>query len=407
MIKQFRVQNYKALRDVTLDLTPIHVLIGPNDSGKTSILEAIAALCRSVDQPLAKAFLGKWEGADLIWGKNEHLRVIMNAKFEHPASKELTYTIEFSFSLGGNKVNSKSEILRSMTGEVSMPPIHTTQPTGDTSAVRYYSKSNRIQKHARVMKFGTRDDAAAVIHDSFSGVHYYRFDARLLSLPVAPDSSRRFMMESSGFGLALCLDDILGFDRDLFMRLENRFKGLFPHIKSIKLMPEPAFKAPVDDPCMIPMLGRADGKGLYFEFKTGGQLVSAAQVSDGVLLVLAYLTILHLPQPPRVVLVEEPENGIHPARLKDILGILRNLIEEQTHTQVVLATHSPYVVDLFKPEEVTLCMKEADGSVSVHRLSESEKVREQTKVFTLGEIWTAEGDEALAGREIKQEEINQ
>jgi AAA15 family ATPase/GTPase len=40
MITRFRVRNYKALRDVTLDLTPIHVLIGPNDSGKTSILEA-------------------------------------------------------------------------------------------------------------------------------------------------------------------------------------------------------------------------------------------------------------------------------------------------------------------------------------------------------------------------------
>ena len=52
MITQFHVKNYKALRDVTLPLTQIHVLIGPNDSGKTSILEAIAALCRSVDFPL-------------------------------------------------------------------------------------------------------------------------------------------------------------------------------------------------------------------------------------------------------------------------------------------------------------------------------------------------------------------
>ena len=43
MITRFRVQNYKALRDVTLDLTPMHVLIGPNDSGKTSVLEALAA----------------------------------------------------------------------------------------------------------------------------------------------------------------------------------------------------------------------------------------------------------------------------------------------------------------------------------------------------------------------------
>src|SRR5437016_3939893 len=67
MITQFRIQNYKALRDVTLDLTPIHVLIGPNDSGKTSILEAIAAMCRSVDHILGEAFAGSWDGHQLVW----------------------------------------------------------------------------------------------------------------------------------------------------------------------------------------------------------------------------------------------------------------------------------------------------------------------------------------------------
>src|SRR6266436_6087291 len=78
MITRFQVQNYKALRDVTLDLTPIHVLIGPNDSGKTSILEAIAALCRSVDHPLAHAFTGTWEGRQLVW-MNKRERISMAA----------------------------------------------------------------------------------------------------------------------------------------------------------------------------------------------------------------------------------------------------------------------------------------------------------------------------------------
>ena len=66
MITRFHVQNYKALRDVTLDLTPMHVLIGPNDAGKTSILEAITALCRSVDYPLNQAFTGSWQDSDLV-----------------------------------------------------------------------------------------------------------------------------------------------------------------------------------------------------------------------------------------------------------------------------------------------------------------------------------------------------
>ena len=75
MITRFQVQNYKALRDVTLELTPLHVLIGPNDSGKTSILEAIAALCRSVDHPLEEAFMRDWNGSELVWKNTPDLPI--------------------------------------------------------------------------------------------------------------------------------------------------------------------------------------------------------------------------------------------------------------------------------------------------------------------------------------------
>jgi predicted ATPase len=137
---------------------------------------------------------------------------------------------------------------------------------------------------------------------------------------------------------------------------------------------------------------------LYFKLRDTDQWVPASQVSDGVLLVLAYLAILYLPleKRPRVLLVEEPENGVHPKRLREVLGILRELIHEQSHTQVVLTTHSPYALDLFSPEEVTLCTMQDNGEVKTTRLSERPIVTSQTDVFTLGEIWTAEGDDAIA-----------
>jgi AAA15 family ATPase/GTPase len=47
MIEYFSVNNYKCLVDVGLPLTPIHVIIGQNDSGKTSLLEAMLALSRT------------------------------------------------------------------------------------------------------------------------------------------------------------------------------------------------------------------------------------------------------------------------------------------------------------------------------------------------------------------------
>jgi predicted ATPase len=210
-------------------------------------------------------------------------------------------------------------------------------------------------------------------------------------------------MESNGFGLALCLDEILNFDRKRFDQLEKRFTEIFPHIESIVLQQEKAYRAPVDNPDRVTTFDRADGKGLYFRMKDSGQLVPASQASDGTLLVLAYLSVLHLPEPPRLLLIEEPENGIHPKLLRDTLKILRDLVHEQSHTQVVLTTHSPYAVDLFKPEEVTLCTKLETGEIKTTRMSDSPDVVRQLGVFTLGEIWTSEGDEKIAESKAQPE----
>ena len=99
-------------------------------------------------------------------------------------------------------------------------------------------------------------------------------------------------MDPSGFGLALCLDDILGYDREIFSAMENRFQMIFPEIKSIKLLPEPAFRAQQDHTRSTPLLQPSDGKGIYFQVDNNLTLVPATQASDGMLLVLAYLAIL-------------------------------------------------------------------------------------------------------------------
>ena len=385
MITRFQVQNYKALRDVTLDLTPMHVLIGPNDTGKTSILEAMTALCRSIDYPLNHAFTGAWEGSDLVWRHTPALPVSLRVEVEEE-QLQFAYQLSCLFMPKERTVRLHSE---HFTQTKNSLPVDWSRPNNKVSLV--YAEATSPGSASADLP-----EAVELVRRALSGVHFYRWNPRFLALPVAPDAKRRFRMDSSGFGLALCLDDILGYDREQFAHLENRFRAIFPQIKTVRLLQEPAYRGPVDDSIQVPMLAKADGKGIYFEF-VNGQQVPASQTSDGVLLVLAYLTVLSLPPPhrPRVILVEEPENGIHPKRLQDVLGILRDLVKEQTTSQVILTTHSPYVLDLFAPEEVSLCYMTEDRAVSIRRLSESQTVHEQIDIFTLGEIWTAEGDTAL------------
>ncbi len=395
MITKLRIQNFKALRDVELALTPIHVLIGPNDSGKTSILDALAALCRSVDHDLPNVFLRSWNGEELVWAgfPSASAPVTIEVEFEKPS--DMRYGINIAFGPSGKNVVVEDEYID--TPESRLRPPHMDAAT--KTAVRSLSDDPRFASDP--------SDELGSVRQLLDGVHYYRWDPAFLSLAVALDAKRRFRMESNGFGLALCLDEILNYSRELFAKIEKRFTGLFPHIDSIVLQQESAYRAPVDAPDRVTMLQKADGKGLYLRLKDSSQLIPASQASDGTLLVLAYLAILHLPQPPRVLLVEEPENGIHPKRLRDVLMILRELIGEQSHTQVLMTTHSPYVVDLFEPEEVTLCTKLPNGEVKTTRMSDSETVRKQIDVFTLGEIWTGEDDETIAGTKEPAEESHE
>ena len=80
MITHFHVENFKALKDVTIDLTPIHVLIGPNDSGKTSILQAMAAMSLSCEKNVNECFVGRHAKSPILWNSSPERSVAFSVK---------------------------------------------------------------------------------------------------------------------------------------------------------------------------------------------------------------------------------------------------------------------------------------------------------------------------------------
>lgn len=94
-----------------------------------------------------------------------------------------------------------------------------------------------------------------------------------------------------------------------------------------------------------------------------GDTYWAEDLSDGTLYFLALLCIVNQPEPPKILLLEEPENGIHPRRIKEMLDYLFDLAEEKD-IQVIMTTHNTYVIDEFKeiPAAIFVFDKEGDES---------------------------------------------
>ena len=82
MMTRFSVKNYKCLKDVDIPLTPIHVVIGQNDAGKTSLLEAMCAFFRSSERLARDAFTGTWKGKELVFNGAKTGTVEMHAQWD-------------------------------------------------------------------------------------------------------------------------------------------------------------------------------------------------------------------------------------------------------------------------------------------------------------------------------------
>ncbi|MCG3130258.1 MAG: hypothetical protein FLDDKLPJ_01012 [Phycisphaerae bacterium] len=147
-------------------------------------------------------------------------------------------------------------------------------------------------------------------------------------------------------------------------------------------------------------IGTPTASSRRIEFKLENNLVLPTnQLSVGVQYLLFFVALAQHPHAPRFILIEEPENGLHPKRLKDVVGLLRSLTKGEfgaPPSQVILTTHSPYLLDCINldEDEVLVFSRNDDGSRTAQPVNR-ERLKHFTKEFLLGEIWYNESEEGL------------
>ena len=113
--------------------------------------------------------------------------------------------------------------------------------------------------------------------------------------------------------------------------------------------------------------------------------ILARFASDGTLKMLAYLTLLYDPEPPKLIGIEEPENYLHPRLLPELAEECAQAAER---TQLIVTTHSPFFIDHLTTNQVRVLYRGADGYTRTKRIADMIGVEEMLNAGgSLGDLW--------------------
>jgi predicted ATPase len=208
-----------------------------------------------------------------------------------------------------------------------------------------------------------------------SGMQVYALSATAISEPVAIAPHPK--LGRDGSGLAAVLDHLRDTQPDRLESLNAELSRWMPEFDKI------LFTTP----------GQGT-RGFKLRRRSDGRSIEATELSHGTLFAVAIVTLAHLPAPPPIICLEDPDHGIHPRLLREVRDALYRLAypgdfgEDREPTQVIATTHSPFMLDLFRdhPEEIVIAQKTSDGA-TFGRLSDREHLQEILGDVQLSEAW--------------------
>lgn len=367
----------------TLALRPLNVLIGPNGSGKSNLIEAFAVL-RAVQGDLGLPIRKGGGVNDWLWNGPEAsekagICVVFSAASgisDSDPSPAVAYRIEFGGEAGRFVV--RDERIENVQSKVvgRQPHFYFGYENG-----RPYLNSK--EKAKRYLSLASIDRTQSVLSQRKDPENYPEV-ARVGEL-----LGRILIYRSWSFGpnaacRGACSTDVRT------ERLEEDFSNLPARLMALQ-------KSPSTKRRLIDLLGRVapgftdfsvtlEGATLHLYLTEGEHLVSAHRLSDGTLRYLCLLAILIDPGPASLVIIEEPELGLHP----DMMSTLRDLmVEASERVQLIVTTHSSILVDTLTDhaDAVVVCEK-ADRTTEARRLTQDE-VDHWREFGSLGSLWTS------------------
>jgi len=397
MIKRITLENFFSFSEsTTIELNPgVNILVGINGSGKSNFLKAIRFLYESISgKGLEKMFLKDWGGFNTV------------ANFNESKSDTIKLIYEFDKDVINKVVNGGYEFRGNLVYEITIHKI------GNTS---YYLEEYLYYKNETILSrpfiFLKMENGKGIVStDEYSevGIQHFVEDGKIipfkqqeLILRQISDPTRFLPL----YTLRQAIESIAVYDYfdttleskirqtnfdgietrllntgenlvQILNRIKNHHSLQYEEIEALLNKVNPNFKD----------IGYEKfGNNFYLTLreKKLAKTVGIGQISDGTLRFLLLLSVFLNPERGYLVSLDEPEIGLHPDMINTIAETIK---KASANSQLIIATHSPQLLNSFEIEDVLVFEKDENNKTIVTRKTEDD-FEDWNDDFLVGQLW--------------------
>ncbi len=383
MITRLHAKGYKSLKDLDLELRPLNVMIGPNGSGKSNVIDSLVFLAEGAEGPLGDALLRRGGGTVALWSAESigaafvlGLRGLTRGDRArgHEQPTDYSYVTILTVLDTAIEVGHEELVARGI------------GPDGADKRILYATSGEILMWEGReredTVVIGDDDLAISALRNPWDTADWVR--QKLLSsrryaglstgsrspirLPQPPRQEAIVSPDGDNLVSVLHAAESGEAREDFFKPVIEALMAAFPGFQDIRFPPD----------------GGEGHIGLRWHIDGRQRGFTPTQLSDGTLRFLWLLAILHQPPTGGIIMIEEPEIGLHPDLIRILAETLKSVASEEK--QFLISTHSPELVSWLEPEDVLVVEKDEEGATQARRL-DREGLGAWLDSYTLGELW--------------------
>lgn len=376
-VNKLIVKNYKSLKNLQLEMKPFMVFIGPNNAGKSNIFDCLRFLSDS-------ARAGRdWQ--QIIDRKGGFKQIVYNGNTSDKILIELQGLV---------KVNNKDRYYKyfvkfvgeRFSGGRNINEIFTLMEDSEKRMLEFPAEKDKVivtdenGKQTSSMNVGGdqlyisyfTDPTYYPILGHFSQeVQNWAFFHLLPPLMREPtEVLNEFQLKALGENISTMLHTLQSENPQQFKEIEKILKEAVPELEELTTG-----------------LTKQKPSLTYIRIREKHLKTSIPvwNMSDGTIRLLGYLATIYSPVMPPLICIEEPENYVHPRLLELIVDLIKTISQK---TQVLVTTHSPYLIDFLQPEDLFIVEKKK-GQTVVNKAEDKKGIKEALRKLGLGEMWYA------------------